>query len=67
LDFSIEIHFESKEASIEKVVHLFEIFKTIFVFKIFKLRKAFALAVKNLNDSNQFEFEFELNLTCLEL
>jgi hypothetical protein len=33
LEFSIEIHSESEEVSIEKVVHLFGCFKTIFYFK----------------------------------
>jgi hypothetical protein len=47
----------------EKVVHLFEIFKTIFLFKIFELGKAIFEAVENSNDFNQFEFEFKLNLT----
>jgi hypothetical protein len=51
----------------EKVVHLFEIIKTIFLFKIFKFRKAIFEAVKNLNDSNRFEFQFEINLTCPKL
>jgi hypothetical protein len=30
---------EYKEVSMEKVVHLFEIFKTIFYFKFFELEK----------------------------
>jgi hypothetical protein len=47
----------------EKVVHLFEIFKTIFLFNLFELRKAIFEAVENSNDLNQFGFEFELNLT----
>jgi hypothetical protein len=47
----------------EKVVHLFEIFKTIFLFKIFELGKAIFEAVENSNDFNRFEFEFKLNLT----
>jgi hypothetical protein len=51
----------------EKVVHLFEIYKTIFLFKFLKHRKAFFEVVKNLNDSNRFQFEFELNLTRPEL
>jgi hypothetical protein len=51
----------------EKVIHLFKIFKTIFLFKFFELRKAIFEAIKNLNDSNRFEFDFELNLTHREL
>jgi hypothetical protein len=51
----------------EKIVHLFEIFKTIYLFKIFELRKSFFEVVKKLNTSNRFEFEFELNLTHPEL
>jgi hypothetical protein len=40
LDFSFEIHSESEEASMEKVVHLFEIFKTIILLKKFEIGKA---------------------------
>jgi hypothetical protein len=40
LDFSFEIHSESEEAPMEKVDPIFEIFKTIFSFKIFKLGMA---------------------------
>jgi hypothetical protein len=36
----------------EKVVHLFEIFKTIFLFNLFELRKAIFEAVENSNDLN---------------
>jgi hypothetical protein len=35
-DFYIQIHFESEEVSMEKVVHIFETFKTIFYFKNFE-------------------------------
>jgi hypothetical protein len=45
----------------EKVVHLFQIFKTMFLFKFFDLRKSIFEVVENSNDLNQFEFE--LNLT----
>jgi hypothetical protein len=38
----------------QKVVHLFEIFKMIFLFKNFKLGKAIFEAVENSNDLNQF-------------
>jgi hypothetical protein len=62
-----EIHSEYEVASMEKVIHLFKIFKTIFLFKFFELRKAIFEAIKNLNDSNRFEFDFELNLTHREL
>jgi hypothetical protein len=40
LEFSIEIHSESEEVSMEKVVHLFKSLKTIFYFKFFRLGKA---------------------------
>jgi hypothetical protein len=51
----------------EKVVYVFEIIKPIFLFKFFELGKATFEAVKILNDLNQFEFEFKLNLTRPEL
>jgi hypothetical protein len=38
-EFSFQIPFESEEVSMEKVVHLFEIFKTMFYFKFLELRK----------------------------
>jgi hypothetical protein len=38
-EFLFKIPSESEEVSIEKVVHIFEIFKTIFYFKILELRK----------------------------
>jgi hypothetical protein len=44
----------------EKVVHLFESFKTIFLFNFFYLGKAIFEVVKNMNDLNWFEFDFEL-------
>jgi hypothetical protein len=47
----------------EKVVHPFEIFKSILLFKFFDLGKAIFEAVENSNDLNQFELEFKLNLT----
>jgi hypothetical protein len=47
----------------EKIVHLFEVFKTIFLCKFFELGKAIFEVVENSNDLNQFEFEFKLNLT----
>jgi hypothetical protein len=46
MDFSFEIHFESKEVSMEKVVHLSESFKIIFYFKFFGLWKAIFGLVK---------------------
>jgi hypothetical protein len=46
MDFSFEIHFESEEVSMKKVAHLFEIFKTIFYFKFFRLGKAVSGSVK---------------------
>jgi hypothetical protein len=43
-EFSFKILSESEEVSMEEVVHLFEIFKTIFYFQFLKLRKvAFGL------------------------
>jgi hypothetical protein len=45
----------------EKDVHLFEILKTIFLFKIFELGKAIFEVAENSNDLNRFDFE--LNLT----
>jgi hypothetical protein len=38
-EFSFKIPSKSEEVSIEKVVHIFDIFKTIFYFKILELRK----------------------------
>jgi hypothetical protein len=35
-DFSFEMYFKSKEVPVEKVVHLFDIFTTIFFFQIFR-------------------------------
>jgi hypothetical protein len=32
LDFSFKIHFESEEVSMDKIVHLFKIFRNIFYF-----------------------------------
>jgi hypothetical protein len=46
----------------QKVVHLFKRFKTIFLFKFFELRKTIFEVVKNFNDLNQFEFDFKINL-----
>jgi hypothetical protein len=40
----------------EKVVHIFDIFKIIFVFKSFELGKTIFEVVENSNDLNQFEF-----------
>jgi hypothetical protein len=64
LDFSFEIHSEFEEASMEKVVHLFEIFKTIILLKKIRDREGHFLGGQNLNNLNQFEFDFELNLTA---
>jgi hypothetical protein len=50
----------------EKVFHLFESFKTIFLFKFFELGKAIFKGVKILNDLSHIEFDFELNLTRSE-
>jgi hypothetical protein len=52
LDFSFEIHFESEEVSMEKVVHLFEIFTTTF-FQIFESREGQFWTGQSLK-----EFEF---------
>jgi hypothetical protein len=38
-DFSLKIHLESKEVSIEKVVSLFKPFKIIFYSKFFEVKK----------------------------
>jgi hypothetical protein len=46
MDFSFEIHYESEEISMEKVVHLFEVLKTTFHFKKFRLAKAVFGSVK---------------------
>jgi hypothetical protein len=46
LDFVFEIHFESEETSMEKVVHLSQIFKTIFYSKFLELRKVNFRSVK---------------------
>jgi hypothetical protein len=58
LDFSFEIHFESKEASMDKVFHLFEIFKAIFYSKFLELRNVKFGSIKiwkNLNIFKPFE------------
>jgi hypothetical protein len=54
---------ESEEASMVKVVRLFDIIRTIFLYIFFELGKAILEAIENSNDLNQFEFEFKLNLT----
>jgi hypothetical protein len=40
-DFSFEIHYESKEVSMERIVHLFERFKTIIYLKKWSSGSAF--------------------------
>jgi hypothetical protein len=67
LDFSFDIHSEYEEAYMENIVHLLEMFKTIFLFKIFELGKAIFEMIENTNDLNRFEFEFKLNLTHVTL
>jgi hypothetical protein len=42
----MEIHSESEEVYMDKVVHLFEIFKTIFYFKFLELGKANFRSIK---------------------
>jgi hypothetical protein len=59
-EFSFEIHSESEEVSIEKVVHLFETFKTIFYFKFFLARGSTFRIGQRLND-------FEITWTNLNL
>jgi hypothetical protein len=45
-DFSFKIPSESEEVYMEKIIHLFEIFKTIFYFNFFGLGKALVGAGK---------------------
>jgi hypothetical protein len=44
--FSFEIHFEPKEAPMEKLVPLIKTFKTAFYFKFFELRELLFGSVK---------------------
>jgi hypothetical protein len=45
-EFLLPNHFESRESAMEKVVHLSEIFKTIFCFKFLETKKVLFEAVK---------------------
>jgi hypothetical protein len=47
-EFLLQIHSESEEISMEKVVHLFEIFKTIFCFNFSKLKESTFLIDQSL-------------------
>jgi hypothetical protein len=57
-EFSFQIPSQSEEVSIEKVVNLFDTFKTIFYFKNFELGKVIFLGRQSLkqfaSDSNSF-------------
>jgi hypothetical protein len=53
-DFSFESHSESVEASMEKVVHLFKIFKIIFYSKFLELGKVKFRSVKVWKNLNVF-------------
>jgi hypothetical protein len=58
--FSFQIPSESEEVSIEKVVHLFKILKSIFYFKFLELRKVKFGSItlsKNLNIFEPLKFE----------
>jgi hypothetical protein len=49
------MHSESEEVSIEKVVHLFKSFKTIFFFIFFELGQGIFGVVKVLSNLEPFE------------
>jgi hypothetical protein len=59
----LKIHSESEDVSMDKVVHLFESFKTKFYFKIFRLGKVVFALVKIWKVLKSFEFEIYSNRT----
>jgi hypothetical protein len=66
-EFSFQISYESEEVSMDKVVHIFEIFKTIFYFNFLELKKVPFGSVKIWKNWNIFEpFEFENGLNCFD-
>jgi hypothetical protein len=54
--FSFKIHFESKEVSMEKVVPLFNPFKTIFYFNFYEQGKVLFESIKVWRGLKLFEF-----------